>query len=112
MPTIILTEPFEIDFRKLSQNEQKQARKTLRFIADNPKHSSLQIHRLKGTPFWEAYVNMDIRIIFERNSDTLILHAIGATIFCGNNVEIEVNNYVYAEDILLLGNAYKSKKGE
>jgi hypothetical protein len=27
--------------------------------------------------FWEAYVNMDIRIVFERISDTLILHAIG-----------------------------------
>lgn len=77
MPTIILTEPFEKDFRELSPVEQKQARKTLRFLADNPKHTSLQVHRIKGTPFWEAYVNMDIRIIYERTSDTLILHAIG-----------------------------------
>lgn len=77
MPTIILTEPFEIDFRKLSQAEQKQAKKSLRFLADNPKHPSLRIHRIKGTSFWEAYVNMDIRIIFEQNSDTLILQAIG-----------------------------------
>lgn len=77
MPTIILTEPFEVDFRNLSQVEQKQARKTLRFLADNPKHPSLQVHRIKGTSFWEAYVNMDIRIVFERISDTLILHAIG-----------------------------------
>jgi len=77
MPTIILTEPFEVDFRNLLQVEQKQARKTLRFLADNPKHPSLQVHRIKGTSFWEAYVNMDIRIIFERISDTLILHAIG-----------------------------------
>jgi len=77
MPTIILTEPFEIDLRKLSSTEQKQARKSLRMMIDNPRHPSLQIHRIKGTPFWEAYVNMDVRIIFERNSDTLILHAIG-----------------------------------
>lgn len=77
MPTIILTEPFESDFRKLSQAEQKQSRKTLLFLADNPKHPSLQVHRFKGTPFLEAYVNKDIRIIFEQNSDTLVLHAIG-----------------------------------
>jgi len=77
MPTIILTEPFKIDFLKLSQAEQKQANKSLRLLVDNPKHSSLQVHRIKGALFWEAYVNMDIRIIFERNSDTLILHAIG-----------------------------------
>jgi mRNA-degrading endonuclease YafQ of YafQ-DinJ toxin-antitoxin module len=77
MPTIILTNPFKVDFKKLSKVEQKQARKSLRLLADNPKHPSLQIHRIKGAPFWEAYVSKDIRIIFERNSDTLILHAIG-----------------------------------
>lgn len=77
MPTIILTEPFESDFWKLSQTEQKQSRKTLRFLANNPKHPSLQVYRIKGTSFGEAYVNKDIRIIFEQNSDTLVLHAIG-----------------------------------
>ncbi len=53
----------------------------MRFLADNPKHPSLQVHRVRGTSFWEAYVNMDIRIIFEQNSDTLILYAIGTMIF-------------------------------
>lgn len=77
MPTIILTEPFGSDFWKLSKEEQKQARKTMLFLADNPMHPSLQVHRIKGTPFGEAYVNMDIRIIFERSSDMLILYAIG-----------------------------------
>lgn len=57
--------------------EQKQSRKALRFLGDNPKHPSLQVHKIKGTPFWEAYVNMDIRIVFERNQDTLFLLAIG-----------------------------------
>ncbi|GBF34162.1 hypothetical protein DCCM_3274 [Desulfocucumis palustris] len=77
MPTIILTEPFEKDFWKLSGIERKQSGKALRFLSDNPRHPSLQIHRIKGTLFWEAYVNKDIRIIFEQNSDTLVLHAIG-----------------------------------
>lgn len=77
MPTIILTDPFKKDFQKLSSSEQKQSKKALRFLADNPKHPSLQIHRIKGTVFWEAYVNKDIRIVYEQNSDTLILMAIG-----------------------------------
>lgn len=77
MPTIILTKTFEVNLQKLSKDEQKQAGKILRFLADNPKHNSLQIHRIKGTSFWEVYVNKDIRVIFEQNSDTLILHAIG-----------------------------------
>ncbi len=57
--------------------ERKQARKTLSFMAVNLKHNSLKIHQIKDTGFWEAYVNKDIRVIFEQNSDTLILHAIG-----------------------------------
>lgn len=74
---IILTEPFEKDFWTLSKAEQNQSRKTLRFLADNPKHPSLHVHRIKGTPFWETYVNMDIRIVFEQSGDRFILHAIG-----------------------------------
>ncbi len=77
MPIIILTEPFEKDFWELSNSERKQPRKALRFLADNPKHPSLQIHRIKGTSFWEAYVNKDISVVFEQNSDTLVLRAIG-----------------------------------
>jgi mRNA-degrading endonuclease YafQ of YafQ-DinJ toxin-antitoxin module len=75
MPTIILTDPFKKDFLKLSTIE--QSKKSLRFLADNPKHPSLQIHKIKGTIFWEAYVNKDIRIVFEQTSDTLTLMAIG-----------------------------------
>lgn len=77
MPTIILTNPFKKDFLKLSDVEKKQSKKAFMFLADNPKHPSLQIHKIKGTIFWEAYVNKDIRIIYEQTSDTLTLMAIG-----------------------------------
>jgi mRNA-degrading endonuclease YafQ of YafQ-DinJ toxin-antitoxin module len=77
MPTIILTDPFKFDFKSLTINEQKQAKKSLRFMEENPKHPSLQVHKIKGTPFWEAYVNKDIRIVYEQTGDTLILIAIG-----------------------------------
>lgn len=77
VPTIILTDPFKDDFFKLTFVERKQSKKAIRFLASNPMHPSLQIHRIKGTDFWEVYVNKDIRIAFEQNADTLILMAIG-----------------------------------
>lgn len=77
MPTILLTDSFKIDFDKLTEIEQKQARKALRLLAEDPRYPSLQIHKVRGTSFWEAYVNMNIRLIFENNGDTLVLHAIG-----------------------------------
>jgi mRNA-degrading endonuclease YafQ of YafQ-DinJ toxin-antitoxin module len=77
MPVVIKTKPFDEDFLRLVSNEQKQALKTLRFLAANPRHQSLHTHKIEGTGFIEAYVNMDIRIIFERTGDTIILRAIG-----------------------------------
>ena len=77
MPIIIRTKPFDADFLLLSQKEQRQVLKALRFLADNPKHPSLQTHKIEDTAFIEAYANMDIRIIFERTSDTIVLRAVG-----------------------------------
>jgi len=77
MPMIILTDPFKEDFFKLSDKERKQARRALRFLAENPKHPSLQVHKIRGTPFWEAYVNKDIRIVYQAEKDVLMLLAIG-----------------------------------
>ncbi|MEB3102326.1 type II toxin-antitoxin system RelE/ParE family toxin [Ferviditalea candida] len=77
MPTILLTDSFRSDFDTLTGIEQKQARKAIRLLAKDPKDPSLQIHKVRGTVFWEAYVNMDIRLIFEHGNDTLVLHAIG-----------------------------------
>lgn len=77
MPIIIRTNPFDADFLLLSQKEQKQVLKALRFLADNPRHPSLQTHKIEDTDFIEAYASMDIRIIFERTIDTIVLRAVG-----------------------------------
>lgn len=77
MPIVIKTKPFDEDFLKLAANEQKQAIKTLHFIAVDPRHQSLHSHKIEGTELFEAYLNMDITIIFERTGDTIILRAIG-----------------------------------
>ncbi|MEX1029469.1 MAG: cytotoxin [Paenibacillaceae bacterium] len=77
MPSVILTSTFKVEFFELSENEQKQARKAIRLLSENPKYSSLRMHRVQGTDYWEIYVNKDIRIIFEQNSDMFVLHLIG-----------------------------------
>ena len=77
MPVVLRTKPFDLDFLLLSEEEQKQVLKALRFLAANPKHPSLQTHKIEGTVYIEAYANKDIRIIFERTSDTIVLCAVG-----------------------------------
>lgn len=77
MPVIIKTKTFDENFLEHSFEEQKQILKALRFLASNPRHPSLQTHKIEGTVFFEAYANIDIRIIFERTSDTIVLRAVG-----------------------------------
>ncbi|MBE3555003.1 MAG: type II toxin-antitoxin system YafQ family toxin [Thermicanus sp.] len=77
MLTIILTDSFKKDYSALTNSEQKQVRKTLRKIADTPQYPSLQVHKIRGTIYWEAYVNKDLRLVFEQSRDTLVLHAVG-----------------------------------
>ena len=84
MPIIIRTKPFDADFLLLSQKEQKQVLKALSYLAGNPRQPSLQTHKIEDTVFIEAYANMDIRLIYERTSDTIVLRAVGHHDFLKN----------------------------
>ncbi|MEW6772103.1 MAG: DNA helicase [Bacillota bacterium] len=77
MLRIVRTDSFLEQFCELGKEGQKQVVKTLRLLGDNPKHPSLRVHRIKGTPFWEAYASKSIRVIFQQEDDTLILLACG-----------------------------------
>ena len=77
MPIVIKTKSFNENFLQLTPEERKQIIKALRFLAENPRHPSLKTHKVEGTVFMEAYANMDIRIIFERTSDTIVLRSVG-----------------------------------
>jgi len=77
MPIVIKTKSFNENFLQLTPEERKQSIKALRFLTENPRHPSLKTHKVEGTVFMEAYANMDIRIIFERTSDTIVLRAVG-----------------------------------
>lgn len=61
----------------LPKEIKKKFKKQLTYLKDNPKHRSLQIHRLEGTDFWEFYVDKGYRCIFEIEGNTYRLHGVG-----------------------------------
>lgn len=77
MPQVIRTASFVEQFSELDKKAQKQILKTLRLLGENPKHPSLRVHRIRGTPFREAYASVSVRVIFQRMGDTLVLLACG-----------------------------------
>jgi mRNA-degrading endonuclease RelE of RelBE toxin-antitoxin system len=72
---IILTETLREDYRQLPKHIQKKFDKQLRFLAENPKHPSLHIHRLAD--HWEFYVDIHSRCIFQQEGNVYILKHVG-----------------------------------
>ena len=72
---IILTETLREDYRRLPQHIQRKFDKQLQFLAQNPRHPSLNIHRLAD--HWEFYVDIHYRCIFQQNGDTYVLKHVG-----------------------------------
>jgi hypothetical protein len=64
---IISNDTFDSAFTAKPPNVQKRIEKALRFLADNPRHPSLQCHRVIGSEdVWEAYVTRaQYRMTFE-----------------------------------------------
>ena len=62
-------------------NEQQRAAKTTAFdLQSNIAHPSLSLHRVTGAKepgFWSARVNLDLRIILHRASETVVLCYVG-----------------------------------
>ncbi len=68
------TERFQKHFKYLSTQEKKQIMKKLELLAENPSHPSLRTKRIQGTDnLFECSVNMDIRIIWFYEGDTMII---------------------------------------
>jgi len=51
MNEIVLTERLKGDYKSLPTTIQKKLKKQVKFLAENPKHRSLQIHRVEGTRY-------------------------------------------------------------
>ena len=74
---IILTERVKRDYRKLSSDIQQKFKKQLRFFAANPRHPSLQIQRIRGTEYWEFYIDIAYRGVFRREGSMVFILAAG-----------------------------------
>jgi mRNA-degrading endonuclease RelE of RelBE toxin-antitoxin system len=75
---IELTERLRQDYKNLPTPIQKKFKKQLRFLAENPRHPSLQIHRIRGTRnYWEFYIDRSYRCIFRQEDDVYYLLAAG-----------------------------------
>jgi addiction module RelE/StbE family toxin len=67
---------FKKHFKALTPNEKKQLMRKLELLAENPLHPSLRTKRIQGSDsLYECSVNMDIRIIWHYECDTLIILA-------------------------------------
>ena len=74
---LIAIEPeFSPQYDDLPKEIKKKLKKQLTY-KDNPKHNSLQIHKLEGTDFWEFYVDKGYRCVFKRESNLFKLHYAG-----------------------------------
>jgi mRNA interferase RelE/StbE len=65
---------FQKHFKSLTEQEKKQLMNKLELLAENPMHPSLRTKRIQGAEdLLECSVNMDIRIIWYYEGDTMII---------------------------------------
>jgi mRNA-degrading endonuclease RelE of RelBE toxin-antitoxin system len=79
MPEVELTERFRQAFGLLPPEIQKKVLKTLRLLAENPRHPSLQTKPIQGAPgIYEARIDPSYRMTYQRlPGDILLLRAAG-----------------------------------
>lgn len=71
---ITYTKRFLKNFKRLNAAEKVQLKKKLELLMQDPLYPSLRTKRIQGTAsLFEFSVNMDVRVIWEYEGDTLIL---------------------------------------
>lgn len=71
---ITYTKRFEKNLKKLTAAEKAQLKKKLEILIMDPLYPSLRTKRIQGTAgLFEFSVNMDVRVIWQYEGDTLIL---------------------------------------
>ena len=74
----VVTKRFESAYRALSTEWQGRIDKALRLLAENPKHPSLRMKKVRGAPgIWEARVDRGCRLTLEVHSDAYVLRNVG-----------------------------------
>jgi hypothetical protein len=75
---IIAVEPgFFSQYDAPAKGVKKKFRKQIGFLKANPRHQSLQIHRIEGTDFLEFYVDKGYRCLFKQQGGTYMLYYVG-----------------------------------
>lgn len=74
MPEIERSDRFDRRFRAKPPDQQAAILKAIKLLADNPRHRSLRVKRMKSAPgVWEASVTRSDRMTFERQGDSITL---------------------------------------
>ena len=74
----VLTDRFKTAYRSLPGVLRRKADKAVRLLAENPRHPSLRLKKIQGTPgIWEARVDKGCRMTLELHDDFYLLRNIG-----------------------------------
>ena len=74
MYKITYTKRFAKNLKKLNASEKAQLKKKLEILMLDPLYPSLRTKRIQGTEtLFEFSVNMDVRVIWEYDGETIIL---------------------------------------
>jgi mRNA-degrading endonuclease YafQ of YafQ-DinJ toxin-antitoxin module len=74
---ILWTPLFARDFQNLPGDVQARAERTIRLLAENPRHPSLRAKKMQGVEnIWEASATLSYRIT-EVRGETLVLRRVG-----------------------------------
>lgn len=73
MYSLVFEKNFTKHYAKLSKSERAAVDNKLRMLAADPWHPSLRTKKIQSTEEFECSVNMDIRIAFVFDGDTIVV---------------------------------------
>lgn len=77
---VLYTPHFKRDAKRLPASMRPLVEKRLKQFMNDPRHPSLDVHKLHGSleDIWAFSINLRIRVLFEYiGKDRVVLHAIG-----------------------------------
>ncbi|MFZ5817885.1 MAG: 3'-5' exonuclease [Bacillota bacterium] len=77
-PELLISDEFAGELASYTQPLRELVLEKVRLLHENPKHPSLQVHKVKNTADkWECYVNRNYRIIYDQGEGQLRLWKLG-----------------------------------
>lgn len=80
MPKIMLSDRFIELYKSLPESIRKKIKRQIQLLAENPRHPSLQTKPIRGSNgIFEARVDLNYRLTYERLPDDILLLRVVAT---------------------------------